>query len=174
MTRTGRDSLELRELVGLVWTGGFLKRTINSGFRFFFSGSGAHVSVGRWSDGSISRPSSPMIGVGSRLVSFSFRRAASIACAGVSYGRAESVVREDRDALGFRSSYESGEKGIRGAGRSSVSTLAAGCGLTDFRRGTTRESECAEPPLLLTRLLLIDPRSSAGGTGSAGVGDNSG
>ena len=134
------------------------------------------MSVGRWSDGSISRPSSPIMGVGSRVVSFSLRRAASIACAGVSYERAESVVKEDRDALGFRSSYESGEKGIRGAGRSSVSTAAVGCGLTDFRLGTIRESECAEPPLLLTKLLLIDPRSSAGGAGSTGcgMGDKSG
>lgn len=57
-----------------------------SGFLFFRSGSGAQVSDGRWSDGSMTRPSLPMIGPRSRSFPTSRSRCASLACSGVSNG----------------------------------------------------------------------------------------
>lgn len=62
----------------------------------FFSGSGAHVSIGRWSEGSISRPSYVMIFFGS-----SSKKSGD--------GLAPSL---DETRLGFNASYESGPKGI--------------------------------------------------------------
>lgn len=68
--------------------GACLNRTTISGFRDLRSGSGAQVSVGKWSDGSITRPSLPIIGPRSRNFSTSRCRAASIAPSGVPYGGA--------------------------------------------------------------------------------------
>lgn len=92
--------------------GALRKRTITPGFRGFRSGSGAHVSEGRWSDGSISRPSSPIIGPSSRPAAASLLLAASMASDGDLYAGAGSLLIAARAAFGLYESKESGENGI--------------------------------------------------------------
>lgn len=142
--------------------GGCLKRTTTSGFLDLRSGSGAQVSVGRWSEGSMTRPSLPIIGCSSRSFSSSVRLAASIACSGVSYRGAGAVVVDALPAFGFKASYESGENGTPVKPRSSV---GGGLGLTDFLGGIPRMSG-------LVDLGLLTPEFDRGSApSSTGPGD---